>query len=349
MDCHRRLFSAYDIKKEERMKRLFNVTQSRKAILIFAAAVSFFGIFPVQAADVYPGKPITFIVPYPAGGANDILGRLIGQKMGEVLGQTVVIENKPGAGTLIGGTAVAKAKPDGYTLLVGGFASNAVSPLLFKCDYDPLTAFENIGLFGTAPTVLITYPESPYKTLKDVVEAAKKDPGKLLYGSSGNGSPLHMAGEMFTGQAKVDMKHIPYKGGSAHMLDLIGKRLDVIFDTSTNSTSYIESGKVRPIATSSPVRLKQFPNLPTFKESGYPDFAVNGWYALFAPAKTPKAIVNKLSAALQKVMKMPDVEKELLKRGVTPGKGDAAELARFVPAEYKKYQKLIKEANIKAD
>ena len=300
-------------------------------------------------AQTYPSKPITLVVPYPAGGANDMLGRLIGQKLSEGLGQQIIIDNKPGAGTLIGATVVAKAAPDGYTLLVGGFASNAVSPLLFKAEYDPLTAFEPIGMFGTAPTVVITYPDSPYKTIKDVVDAAKKKPGALMYGSSGNGSPLHMAGEMFTAQAGVDMTHVPYKGGSAHILDLIGKRLDVIFDTSTNSTPLIKGGKVRPIAVSSKTRMPDFPDVPTLTEAGYPDFAVNGWYALYAPAKTPKEIVNRLSVELQKVLKKPEVIEKLRGVGVTPGTGEAQELVKYGPAELEKYGKLIKAANIKAD
>lgn len=317
--------------------------------LIALSTLACIGCFGTALADTYPSKPITLVVPYPAGGANDMLGRLIGQKLGEGLGQTVIVENKGGAGTLIGATAVAKAAPDGYTLLVGGFASNSVSPLLFKADYDPIKDFEPIGMFGTAPTVVITHLNSPYKSMKDVVDAAKKKPGEVMYGSSGNGSPLHMSGEMFTAQAGVNMTHVPYKGGSAHILDLIGGRLDVIFDTSTNSTPLIKGNKVRPIAVSSKTRLPDFPDVPTMTEAGYPDFSVNGWYALYAPAKTPAPIVEKLSIELQKVLKLPDVIEKLRGVGVTPGTGKADELAKYAPAELEKYRKLIKDANIKAD
>ena len=306
-------------------------------------------VFSAQAADVYPSKPVTLVVPYPAGGANDMLGRLIGQKLGEGLKQQFIVDNKPGAGTLIGATVVARAPADGYTLLVGGFASNAVSPLLFKAEFDPIKDFAPIGLFGTAPTVLVTHLQSPYKALKDVVDAARKKPGEVLYGSSGNGSPLHMAGEMFGIQAGVQLTHVPYKGGSAHVLDLIGGRLDVIFGTTTAFNEMIASGKVRPLAVSSAGRLPEYPNVPTFAESGYPQFSVNGWYALYAPANTPKEIVARLSAELQKVMKMPDVVEKLRTVGVTPGSGNAAELAKFGPAELEKYRQLIKAANIKAD
>ena len=330
-----------------------NTTQTnsrrRFAKMMTIAAIVTLGCTGTVYAQNYPTKPVTLIVPYPAGGANDMLGRLVGQKLSELLGQQFIIDNRPGAGTLIGATLVAKAPADGYTLLVGGFASNAVSPLLFKAEYDPLTAFEPIGMFGTAPTVVITYPNSKYKTIKDVVDAAKAKPGEVLYGSSGNGSPLHMAGEMFTSQAKVNMTHVPYKGGSAHILDLIGGRLGVIFDTSTNSTPLIKGGKVRPIAVSSKTRLPDFPEVPTLTEEGYPDFSVNGWYALFAPAKTPQPIVDKLSAGLQQVLTMPDVIEKLRGVGVTPGTGKADELAKYAPAEIEKYRKLIKDANIKAD
>ena len=328
-----------------------NTSNQRRTItkLLALTVLAGIGCVGVAQAETYPSKPITLVVPYPAGGANDMLGRLIGQKLSEGLGQQILIDNKPGAGTLIGATVVAKAAPDGYTLLVGGFASNAVSPVLFKAEYDPLTAFEPVGMFGTAPTILITYPASPYKTIKDVVDAAKKKPGEVMYGSSGNGSPLHMSGEMFTAQAGVNMTHVPYKGGSAHILDLMGGRLDVIFDTSTNSTSLIKGSKVRPIAVSSKARLPDFPDVPTFTESGYPDFSVNGWYALYAPAKTPKDITARLSTELQKVLKMPEVIEKLRGVGVTPGTGDPQELAKYGPSEFEKYTKLIKAANIKAD
>ena len=324
---------------------------SRRTFAKFIAAALVAGVGCVGAAYAqnYPTKPVTLVVPYPAGGANDMLGRLIGQKLSEGLGQQFIIDNKPGAGTLIGGNIVAKAAPDGYTLLVGGFASNAVSPILFKADYDPLTAFEPIGLFGTAPIVVITQPNSKYKSLKDVVDADKAKPGEVMYGSSGNGSPLHLAGEMFTAQAKVNMTHVPYKGGSAHILDLIGGRLDVIFDTSTNSTPLIKGGKVRPIAVSSKKRLPDFPDVPTFTEAGYPDFSVNGWYALYAPAKTPKPIVDKLSAELQKVLKQPEVIEKLRGVGVSPASGVASEAGKYGLEEFARYTKLIKDANIKGD
>lgn len=303
-----------------------------------------------QAQTAFPSKPITFVVPYPAGGANDMLGRLIGQKMGEALGGAqVIVDNKPGAGALLGGNAVAKAAPDGHTVLVGGLATHAASPHLIKADYDPVKDFEAVGLVGQAPIIVITSNESPIKTLKDVADIAKKKPGEMMYGSSGNGSPLHLAGEMFDAMNGTQMTHVPYKGGNAHIMDLIGGRVPVIFDTATNSMPLIRGGKVRPLAVSMPQRLPDLPNVPTFAEAGFPGFQFTAWYGLFVPAKTPKDVVARLSGALQTALKQPEVIEKLRSVGVSPSSGDSAELAKLVPLEYERIGRLIKQANIKAD
>lgn len=326
------------------------ITFTRRAAAFCLAAFAGATLAPAALAQTFPtAKPITFVVPYPAGGANDMLGRLIGQKMGEVLGATVIIDNKPGAGALIGGNAVAKAAPDGYSVLVGGLATHAASPHLIKADYDPVKDFEAIGLLGQAPIIVITANESPLKTLKDVADGAKKGPGQMMYGSSGNGSPLHLAGELFDAINGTQMTHVPYKGGNAHIVDLIGGRVPVIFDTATNSMPLIRGGKVRALAVSMPQRLPDLPNVPTFAEAGYPNFQFTAWYGLFVPAKTPKEIVAKLSGALQAVLKQPDVVDKLRNVGVTPSSGESAELAKLVPVEYDRIGKLIKQANIKAD
>jgi tripartite-type tricarboxylate transporter receptor subunit TctC len=327
-------------------------TQRRRftRMLVLASVAGLCAAPTAFAQGTFPTKPITLVVPYPAGGANDMLGRLIGQKLSESLGQQVIVDNKPGAGTLIGTTAVAKAAPDGYTLLIGGLASFATSPVLFKADFDPVKDFVGIGIFGTAPTIAITYNESPYKSLKDVVDAAKQKPGTILYGSSGNGTALHLAGELFAIETKTDMKHVPYKGGSAHILDLIGGRLPVIFDTTTNATPLIKGGKVRALAIAAPTRSKELPDVPTYAEAGFPgSTGVTSWYGLFAPAATPKPVVERLSAELVKILKMPDVDAKLRGVGITPGTGDYREVVALIPAEYDKYSKLIKSLNIKAD
>ena len=325
------------------------ITITRRALALGLAALAGASLAPAALAQTFPSKPITFVVPYPAGGANDMLGRLIGQKMGEALGATVIIDNKPGAGALLGGNAVAKAAADGHTVLVGGLATHAASPHLIKADYDPVKDFEAVGLLGQAPIIVITANESPLKTLKDVADGAKKGPGEMMYGSSGNGSPLHLAGELFDSLNGTKMTHVPYKGGNAHIIDLIGGRVPVIFDTATNSMPLIRGGKVRPLAVSMPQRLPDLPNVPTFAESGFPNFQFTAWYGLFVPAKTPKDIVAKLSGALQAVLKQPDVVEKLRSVGVSPASGDSVELAKLVPIEYERIGKLIKQANIKAD
>jgi tripartite-type tricarboxylate transporter receptor subunit TctC len=303
----------------------------------------------VLAQAQFPGKPMTFVVPYPAGGANDMLGRLIGLKMSEALGGTSIVDNKPGAAALLGASVVARAPADGHTLLIGGLATHAASPHLLKADYDPLKDFESVGMIGSAPIIAITFNDSPFKSLKDVVDAARKDPKGVMYGSSGNGSPLHLAGELFISQNKIEMTHVPYKGGNAHILDLIGGRVPVIFDTATNCVPLLKSGKVRALAVGAPARLADFPNVPTFAEAGYPQFDFSAWYAVFAPAKTPKDVVAKLSSALSTALKSPDVISKLNGVGVTPGSGDAAQLARFLPGENERIGRLIKTANIKPD
>ena len=323
--------------------------QTVRRAFTFALAAAALGAAAPAFAQGYPVKPITLVVPYPAGGANDMLGRLLGQKMGEAMGATVIVDNKPGAAALLGANVVAKAAPDGYTILVGGLATHAASPHLIKADYNPLTDFEAIGLIGNAPIIAITYNESPHKTLKDVVDLAKKQPGSVMYGSSGNGSPLHLAGELFITGTKTEMTHVPYKGGNAHILDLIGGRLNVIFDTSTNSMPLIRSGKVRPLAIGLAQRSPDLPNVPTFAEAGFPEFQFSAWYGMFAPARTPKDVVAKLSAALATALKNPEVIEKLKGVGVTTASGDSAELAKLVPVEYERIGKLIKTANIKAD
>jgi tripartite-type tricarboxylate transporter receptor subunit TctC len=323
---------------------------TRRALALSLAALATTALAPSSwAQGSFPAKPITFVVPYPAGGANDMLGRLIGQKMGEVLGGQVIIDNKPGAGALLGANAVAKAPADGHTVLVGGLATHAASPHLIKAEYDPVKDFESIGLVGQAPIIVITSNESPLKSLKEVGDIAKKKPGDMMYGSSGNGSPLHLAGEIFDSINGSQMTHVPYKGGNAHIMDLIGGRVPVIFDTATNSMPLIRGGKVRPLAVSMPQRLPDLPNVPTFAEAGFPAFQFTAWYGLFVPAKTPKDVVAKLSGALQTVLKQPDVIEKLRSVGVSPASGDAAELAKLVPLEYERIGKLIKTANIKAD
>jgi len=323
-------------------------TNSRRRLLLALACTCL--VPAVHAQGDYPSKPITLVVPYPAGGANDAVARLVGQKLADALKQQVIIDNRPGAGTTLAMAAVAKAPADGYTLVLGSLASQAVSPHLYaKPGYDPVADFAPIGMIGLAPIVMVVAKDSPYADLKAVVDAAKKQPGRLNYGSSGNGSPLHLAAELFKQVAQIQVNHIPYKGGSAHTMDLIGGRLDMILDTTTSAVPLIKGDKVRPLAVASATRLPDFPNVPTFAEAGYPGFEVNAWYALYAPAKTPREVLARLGTELARVMKMPEVVERFNALGVRTSAGNAQELARFQQEELDKYGKLIKAGNIQIE
>lgn len=324
-----------------------------RRVVLSAIALGLAGLIPLASlaqSGTYPSKPVTLIVPYPAGGANDAVGRLIGLKLAETLGQPVIVDNKPGAGTTIGAALASKAPADGYTILLGSLASNAVSPhLIANPGYDAMKDFAAIGLIGVAPIVATVAKDSPHASLQSLVDAAKKKPGDVMYGSAGNGSPPHLAGELFAQAAAVDITHVPYKGGNAHTMDLIGGRLAVIFDTTTGAMPMIKGDKIRAIAVSSPTRLPELPNVPTFTEAGYPGFEVQGWYALYVPAKTPTDVVARLSVDLGKVMKMPEVDSKLKGLAVKPSYGSPQELTAFTQTEFAKYGKVIKAANIKAD
>ena len=324
-------------------------TTTRRSALLLALAAACVAPLAQAQAD-YPNKPVTLVVPYPAGGANDAVARLVGQKMAEGLKQPVIIDNKPGAGTTIGTALVAKAPADGYTLVLGSLASHAVAPHLYaKPGYQAIDDFAAIGTIGLAPIVLIVAKESPYADLKALVAAAKAKPDMLTYGSAGNGSPLHLAGELFKQAAKVQVTHVPYKGGNAHTMDLMGGRLDMILDTATSAVPMIKGDKVRPLAVAAPARMAEYPNVPTFAEAGYPGFEVSAWYALYAPARTPKAVLDRLNAELAAALKNPEVSDKLKNLGVRPLSGSADALASFTKAEYERYGKVMREGNIRID
>ena len=324
-------------------------TTTRRSALLLALAAACVAPLAQAQAD-YPNKPVTLVVPYPAGGANDAVARLVGQKMAEGLKQPVIIDNKPGAGTTIGTALVAKAPADGYTLVLGSLASHAVAPHLYaKPGYQAIDDFAAIGTIGLAPIVLIVAKESPYADLKALVAAAKAKPDMLTYGSAGNGSPLHLAGDLFKQAAKVQVTHVPYKGGNAHTMDLMGGRLDMILDTATSAVPMIKGDKVRPLAVAASARMAEYPNVPTFAEAGYPGFEVSAWYALYAPAKTPKAVLDRLNAELAAALKNPEVSDKLRNLGVRPLSGSADALASFTKAEYERYGKVMREGNIRID
>ena len=313
------------------------------AVLCAAPALSL-------AQDRWPSKPITYIVPFPPGGTTDVLARILGQKLGAALGTTIVVENKPGAGGNVGSEFVAKAAPDGYTILGGTISSHAINVSLYpKLPYDPVSSFQPITLIGSNPNILVVNASSPYKSVQDITAALKAKPGSLSYASAGNGTSQHLSAELYKYLAGVDMVHIPYKGSGPAIQDVIGGQVPMMFDTSVVAGPHIEGGRLRALAVTSAKRASAFPNVPTMAESGVPGYDVVSWQAIFAPAGTPKPIVDRLHAELAKILKDPEVQDRLAKLGLDPSGMTPSELAAFQKAEIDKWAKVIKAANIKID
>ena len=320
----------------------------RTAVLALCAAAIPFA--PRAAAQAWPSKPITYVVPFPAGGTTDVLARIIGQKLGPALGTTIVVENKPGAGGNVGSEFVARAAPDGYTILGGTISSHSINVSLYpKLPYDPVTSFQPITLIGTNPNILVVPASSPYKSVQDVTAALKAKPGSLSYASAGNGTSQHLSAELYKFLAGIDMVHIPYKGSGPAIQDVMGGQVPMMFDTSVVAGPHIESGRLRALAVTSGKRASAFPNVPTMAESGVPGYDVVSWQAIFAPAGTPKPIVDRLHAELAKILQDPEVRDRLAKLGLDPSGMTPAELTAFQRTEIDKWAKVIKAANIKID
>jgi tripartite-type tricarboxylate transporter receptor subunit TctC len=298
----------------------------------------------------WPNKAITYVVPFAVGGNTDTLARIIGQKLSPVLGQPVVIENKPGAGGNIGSDFVAKAKPDGYTILGGTISSHAINPSVYpNMPYDAVKSFEPVILLGSSPLVLCVGAATPYKTLQELIAAAKAKPGAITFASAGNGTSPHLAGELLKLTAHIDITHVPYKGSGPALADVIGGTVPVIFDTMLVLGPQVKAGKLRPLAVASPKRIASLPNVPTVAEAGVPGFEVVSWQAVFAPAGTPKPIVQRLNTEIAKVLHMPDVKIKLDELGVDPAAGPPEQLAEFQKAEIAKWSKVVKTANVKIE
>ena len=301
-------------------------------------------------AQSYPNRPIRMVVPFPPGGPNDVIGRLLAQKISEPLGQQVVLDNRGGAGGIIGTDIVAKAAPDGYTILFSGTASLSINPSLYlKLPYDPLKDFSHITLVGTAPSILVMHPAVPVKTIKDLIDLAKAKPGKLNFASAGIGTPPHLAGEMFNSMTGVQMVHVPYKGGGPALTDLIAGQVEMYFAGISTALPLIKDGKLRAIAVTSARRTAIMPEMPTIAESGLPGFEIGNWYAIVAPAGTPRPIVMRLNSELNKALAMADVKKRFLDLAADPIGSTPEELAAYNKSEIEKWAKLIKLAGIKPE
>jgi len=303
-----------------------------------------------QTADNYPNRSITMVVAFPAAGTTDILARLIGQKLTEKFKQTVVIENRPGAGGNIGTAYVAKASPDGYTIMMGTIGTQSINPSLYKkMPYDAAKDFVPITRAAMVPNLLVVNKDAPFNTLPEMMAYEKANPGKLTYGSSGNGTTLHLSGELFNLMAGSKITHIPYKGSTPAVADLMGGQISMIFDNMPSVIQQVKSGRLKALAVTSAQRNPQLPEIPTIQEMGVAGYEVWSWFGLLAPAATPKPIVDKLNASIVEIIKQPDVQAKIIELGAVPVPETSAEFGAFIAAETLKWAKVIKEANIGMD
>ena len=301
-----------------------------------------------SAFAAFPDKPIRLVVPFAPGGGTDLIARTLGAGMSTELGQQVIIDNKPGAGTIIGTDAVAKSAPDGYTIVIASFA-HAVNPsLVAKLPYAADKAFTPITLIGRGPNVLVVRTESPYKSVADIIAAAKAKPGKLNFASQGNGTSAHLAGEMFMNLAKVDMVHVPYRGAGPAITDLLGGQVDMIFGTAAAVSNMVDNGKLRALAVTTAESSAAFKGVPAIGAT-VPGYAVESWYGLYAPAGTPAEVIQKLNAAAKKAARSPEFSKKVEQEGLAVVASDPAELDRYVKAEEARWRKIVKENNIKPE
>ncbi len=319
-------------------------------LLRWAAACTLALMSAAAAAQDYPSKPVRMIVGFPPGGGTDIVARVIGAKVSEWWGQAVTVENRPGATGTIGADFVAKSPPDGYTLIMGHVNSHGIAPNLFaRLPYDPIKDFAAVAYVGYVPNVLAVHPSVPARSVKELVALAKSKPGAMNYASSGNGSTQHLAGEMFKQLTATDIVHVPYKGSGDAIKDLLGGTVNMNFDTMPPVLSHIQSGRLRGLAISTPRRLPQLADVPTFEEEGIKGFDVTNWYGVMAPAATPREIVARLNADMNRAMKEPDVRARLEAVGTQLREMSAAEFDAFMKTEVAKYAKLIKDAAIRIE
>lgn len=303
------------------------------------------GAMPVAHA-AYPERPLKLVVPFPPGGGTDLIARQMADGLSKDLGQTVVVENRPGGGTIIGSDNVAKSDPDGYTMLMATFA-HAVNPSIHKSlPYATNDAFMPVAMIGQSPNVLVVSPKSPFKSVQELIDYARKNPGKLTFGSYGNGTSAHLAGEMFKSMARVDILHVPYRGAGPAINDLIGGQIDMIFSTAASVSGHIKQGNMKALAVTTQQRAPAFPNVPTVAEAGVPGYFVDSWYGIFVVKGTPAPIRDRLNAAVQAAVKQPAFQKNVESEGLVISAGTPDTLGKYVSTEETRWRKIVQDAGI---
>jgi tripartite-type tricarboxylate transporter receptor subunit TctC len=310
--------------------------------LALAAAVPAF-------AQVWPAKPIRFVVPFPPGGGNDTVARGVGQRLAEALAQQVVIDNRPGAGSTIGADLAAHAPADGYTLFLAGVASHGINPALGKLPYDPVRDFAPVSLLAIAPLVLVVHPSVPVKSVKELVALARARPGKLNYASNGRGSSSHMAAELFASLSQTKMEHVPYKGLAPALTDLLGGRVEFMFSSAVAILPQVNSGKLRALATTGTARSPVTPNLPTIAESGVAGYETASWYGVVVPAGVAEPVIERLSTELRRIIQLPQMRTQLLEDGATPVGSTPPAFAAHIKTELARWSRLVRDAKIQVD
>lgn len=318
----------------------------RRGLLLLACVL---GVSAVHAQQ-FPSKPVRIINPFAPGGATDIVARQMAQKLTEAWGQAVVVENRAGASGAIGVEAVAKSAPDGYTLLIATQTTHAANPALYaKLPYDAARDFAPLTLAGSTPLALLVHPSLPVSSVKELIEYARKNPGKLMYSSGGNGTSQHLTAELMKSMSNTFMLHIPYKGAGPALSDLLGGQVNVMFDNLPTALPHVKAGKLRALAVSSATRSALAPELPTMAESGLPGFDLATWFAFFAPAATPREVTEKIAGDMRRALAQPDMKERLTAIGVDIVASSPAELAAFQRAELAKWAKIVKDSGAKLD
>jgi len=325
-------------------------TTRRRRLLVLAAALGCGIALPLQAQPTpWPTKPIKLVVGYAAGGATDVIARTIAAKLGEQLGQPVVVDNRAGVNSNVGAEAVARSPTDGYTLYVFTIANTINASLYDKLGYDPQKDFEPIGLIAKVPNILVVNPALPVKTVADYVSFAKSSANGITFASAGSGSSIHLSGEIFKMVARLNMLHVPYRGSAPAMTDLLGGQVQSMFDNAPSALPQVKSGKLRAIAITSAQRSPMLPEVPTLAESGFPGFDVQSWFSLAAPAGTPRPVVERLNAELGKVLATPEVRQRLQSLAATPEPGTPEQLRNLIAAETRRWHEVVKQSGAKAE